>query len=90
MHLEVKKHLFDIRQACVRIQTYTRGKTFEDYARDDMLRSAVERQFEIVGEAMRRLGQTDEITMGLIPDARRIIGTSLPVLLAYVNALLDD
>jgi uncharacterized protein with HEPN domain len=73
MQPETKKHLFDIRQACTRILNYTHDKAFEDYANDDMLRSAVERQFEIAGEAMRRLGQEDENTMSMISDARRVI-----------------
>lgn len=73
MQPDSKKHLFDIRQACIRIQSYSHDKLFEDYAHDDLLRSAIERQFEIAGEAMRRLGQTDESTMNLISDARRII-----------------
>ena len=48
MQLEVKKYLFDVRQACARIEEFTAGKTCADYGQDAMLRAAVERQFEIV------------------------------------------
>jgi uncharacterized protein with HEPN domain len=47
-----------MKQATDRIVRYTEKRTFEDYLSDDFLRSAVERQFEIVGEAMTRLRQT--------------------------------
>ena len=35
-----------------------RGRTSDDYAADSMLRSGVERQFEIIGEALRQLEKT--------------------------------
>ena len=73
MQPEDKKHLFNIHQACMHIQSFTRDKSFENYVSDDLLRSAVERQFEIVGEAMRRLKNSNENTMNQIIDARRII-----------------
>lgn len=38
---------------------FTRGKTLVDYERDAMLRAAVEREFEIIGEAMSRLAKVD-------------------------------
>jgi uncharacterized protein with HEPN domain len=51
----------------------TSGKTFEQFVGDIVLRSAVERQFEIVGEALARLARADANTAALIPDLRSII-----------------
>src|SRR5690242_9199613 len=45
--------LLDVITACELLSDFTRGKTFEDYAADVLLRSAVERQLEIIGEALR-------------------------------------
>lgn len=53
--LEVRKYLFDAAEACDAITEFVAGKTFEDYKRDRMMSSAVERQFEIVGEALASL-----------------------------------
>ena len=47
--------LFDIQHAAIGIEMFTSGKTREDYEADLMLRLAVERQFDIIGEAMTRL-----------------------------------
>ena len=44
----------DIQVAAERIERFTRGKQFEHYLADEMLRSAVERQFGIIGEALSR------------------------------------
>jgi uncharacterized protein with HEPN domain len=49
MPLEPKKYLYDIQEAASRIVDFTSGKTLEDYRANAMLRSAVERQFEIIG-----------------------------------------
>ena len=57
MEVEVKKYLYDIQQAVQRVTKFTAGKTFDDYEQDAMLRAAVERQFEIVGEALAHARQ---------------------------------
>ena len=71
--LEVSKYLFDIQQACDLLLQFTRGKSFEDYSADPLLRSAVERQFEIVGEALHQLLRLDPHYISRISDTRRII-----------------
>jgi uncharacterized protein with HEPN domain len=70
---EVRKYLFDIGEACALIERFTAGKTFEDYEADPLLRSGVERQFEIVGEALSRMLQLAPELLPLITDARRIV-----------------
>ena len=52
--------MYDIQQAVVRISEFTQGKRFEDYQSEAMLRAAVERQFEIIGEALVRLARLDQ------------------------------
>jgi uncharacterized protein with HEPN domain len=73
MRLESCKHLEDIRQAVELIRSFTASRTFGDYTGDAMLRSAVERQFEIIGEALHRLDKSDAATAARISDKSRII-----------------
>jgi len=53
--------------------TITAGKTFAEFDGDIVLRSAVERQFEIVGQALAQLARLDAAMAGKIPDLREII-----------------
>ncbi len=73
MRREAKKYLYDIQQAAELIAGFTAGKTLADYAGDAMLRSAVERQFEIIGEALAQLARLDEALASRISEYRRII-----------------
>ena len=41
------------------IKTWLNGRTFNDYESDRLLRRAVEREFEIIGEALNRLSEED-------------------------------
>ncbi len=45
--------LADMLKAAETICRFVHGRTLDDYLSDDMLRSAVERQIEIIGEAAR-------------------------------------
>jgi uncharacterized protein with HEPN domain len=50
--------LHDMLKAAQAVQSFVAGRTFEHYVGDLLLRSAVERQVEIIGEAAR--GVTEE------------------------------
>jgi uncharacterized protein with HEPN domain len=73
MRLEAKKCLEDVRQAAELIRQFTAKKSFADYDGDVLLRSAVERQFEIIGEAINRLSKVDNSVVAGLPDIPRIV-----------------
>ncbi|MBC8050671.1 MAG: DUF86 domain-containing protein [Chitinophagales bacterium] len=56
------------------IQRFSAGKSFDDYSRDLMRRSPVERQFEIIGEALKRLTKVDADLAARFSERRTIIG----------------
>ncbi|MCH7908338.1 MAG: DUF86 domain-containing protein [Candidatus Hydrogenedentes bacterium] len=73
MRTESKKHLEDIRYSVELIIEFTQGKTREDYETDALLRSGVERQFEVIGKALNRLSKSDSKIAENITHSRRII-----------------
>ena len=73
MRIESKKYLYDIVQAAKLALGFITGKTFTDYSTNIMLRSAVERQVEIVGEALAQLAKVDLATASQIGEYQRII-----------------
>ena len=73
MRIESKKYLYDIVHAAELAVGFVAGKSFTDYEADPMLRSAVERQLEIVGEALAQLAKTDPTVASEIREYQRII-----------------
>jgi uncharacterized protein with HEPN domain len=79
MQPKTKGLLWDIGDSARFILEETTEETFETYVSDRRLRQAVERNFEIIGEAARRLANFD-------PDiANRL--TDLPKVIAFRNVL---
>jgi hypothetical protein len=56
---EAKKRLLDVINACAAIAEFVAGKDFTVYEANRMLRSAVERQFEIIGEGLNKAGNAE-------------------------------
>ncbi|HOK66686.1 MAG TPA: DUF86 domain-containing protein [Anaerohalosphaeraceae bacterium] len=70
--------LWDMIQACRDILDFASHKTFQDFENDKMLRSAVERQILILGEAARNISdslkqRTPQIPWKLIIAQRNIL-----------------
>lgn len=67
------KFLEDIREAASFIQDVTKDKSLAEYRGNRLLRHAIERNFEIIGEAMKRLANLDPAAASSIGDHRQII-----------------
>jgi uncharacterized protein with HEPN domain len=80
--------LWDVREGADAILRFTASKSVEDYFADDMLRAAVERRFEIIGEALSRLTKVTPELAARIPDLNRAI--ALRNVLIHGYAVVDD
>jgi uncharacterized protein with HEPN domain len=83
-----RTYLWDARRAAAFVVEFVAGRTWEAYASDPLLRSAVERQFEIVGEALNRLRRADETLAAQVPDLPRIVAFRNVLIHGY--AAIDD
>jgi uncharacterized protein with HEPN domain len=79
--------LYDIQQAGALVEHFISGKPFDDYVADPLLRSGVERQLEIIGEALNQLAKLDPDEAARITDYRRII--ALRNILVHGYARID-
>ena len=79
---EIKKMLFDIKEAADSIFEYLgKKRDFFVYNENKMLQRAVEREFEIIGEAMNNILKIDPDIP--IKNARRIIDSRNLVIHSY-------
>jgi uncharacterized protein with HEPN domain len=79
MQPKSKGLLWDIGDAARFILDQTNDATFETYLRERRLRQAIERNFEVIGEAARRLANHDPKTASRLTD--------LPKMIAFRNLL---
>lgn len=88
MKADTTAHLHDIIQAANAIKLFAAGRTFGDYANDDILRSAIERKCEIIGEALNRIRRDDTDVLEHIRNHREIV--SFRNILAHGYDSIDD
>ena len=88
MRLETRKYLYDIQSAVELLREFTTGKTLSDYEAEAMLRAAVEREFEIIGEAMAQLAKHDQMIVSRISNYQRIIAFRNVLIHGYAH--VDD
>ena len=73
MNRDPRVLLVDVARAGADIQSFIEGMERATYLRDAMTQAAVERKFEIIGEALTRLHKADPDIVARISDLRRII-----------------
>ena len=74
MNDETRKNLIDILQATEEIQDFVCGMDFKAFQNNSVTKRAVERDFEIIGEALNRIKYTDNELLEKISEHHRIIG----------------
>jgi len=74
MNDETRKNLIDILQAAEEIENFVSGVKLETYKTAPVIKRAVERDFEIIGEALNRIKNTDYRLLEKISEHHRIIG----------------
>ena len=88
MRPESRKYLWDASQAVDRITRFVADRSFQAYQADELLRSAVERQFEVIGESLAQLRAVDPETAASVPESARIV--AFRNLLIHGYAMVDD
>ncbi|MDB5111783.1 MAG: hypothetical protein JWR67_2897 [Mucilaginibacter sp.] len=82
MQREIKKYLFDIQSCIENIENFLgESPIFTNFEQNIMLQQAIERNFEIIGEAVNNLLR---IYPGIkITDARRMVDTRNKIIHSY-------
>lgn len=88
MRVESAALLWDVQDACQQVQNFVEGVDYAEYSTNALVRSAVERQLEIVGEALNTLRKIDPHVAEQVPDLHRIIG--LRNVLIHGYAVVDN
>lgn len=83
-----RAYLWEARRAAALVVEFVADRSWADYESDPMLRSAVERQFEIVGEALNQLARAAPDLATRVPDLPRIV--AFRNLLIHGYAAIDN
>lgn len=80
MQRDPRAYLWDVRESDLAIQSFVAGLDMAAYADNAMAQAAVERKFEIIGEALNQPSKLDAAMATRIPD--------LPQIVAFRNQLI--
>ncbi len=83
----LSKYLHDIQTSIIAIEDYTRSITLEDYSSERQKKKAVEREFEIIGEALNKLLKHNPSIS--ISDIPKIVGLRNYIIHSY-DSISDE
>ena len=89
MDKKIKTWFYDIARAIEEIESYYKDspKNFDDFTKDLKTKRAIERNLEIIGEAVNRILEVDPNVK--IENARRIVDTRNRIIHGY-DTVSDD
>src|SRR5688572_12410131 len=87
MELEIKTWLYDIFNAIEEIESFIDPQNFSSFQADLKTKRAVERNIEIIGEAMNRILDKDDSVR--LSNARRIVDTRNRIIHGYDSVSED-
>ncbi len=87
MQRDPRTWLWDVSEASKAIEGFVSGLDAEGYAKSELVHSAVERKFEVIGEALNQLSKADAAMAARIPHLRQIVGFRNQLIHGY--ALVD-
>ena len=88
MNDRTRKLLFDVLDSGRAIRQWCTGRSYNEYLSDRQFRRAVEREFEIIGEALNRLSAEDSDVAGQIAELPRIVAFRNRIIHGYDS--VDD
>lgn len=80
MQRDPRTWLWDVREAAQAIASFVVGLDVNTYAQSELVHSAVERKFEVIGEALNQLSKADAALAQRVPH--------LPQIVAFRNQLI--
>jgi len=80
MQRDPRAFLWDVREAALAIQSFTANMDAAAYGNNELVQAAVERKFEVIGEALNQLAKLDAAMAARLPD--------LPQIVAFRNQLI--
>jgi len=88
MNDKTRKLLFDVLDSGRAIRQWCNGRSYDDYLSDRQFRRAVEREFEVIGEALNRLSGENAAIAAQIPELPRIVAFRNRIIHGYDS--VDD
>ena len=90
MQRDGRSFLWDIHDAACAIERFIAGMDSSAFAKNDLVRAAVERKFEIVGEALNQLSKSDPALALRVPDYRKAISFRNLLIHGYSSVEHDE
>ena len=81
--------LWDVRDAVLAIQGFVAGMDSAAYEANAMAQAAVERKFEIIGEALNQLSKFDGTLAARIPELAQIVAVRNQLIHGYATVRVE-